>query len=218
MPTTERSRFAVPEGWKCVERIESETAGTRKASPAGSGIGVGANGPATEAATIAAAAEIALAPAAAGVAFERESFEAGLLARLAGGVDEEEAVVDDRRGAGAKFDGANPFVFGEAERNCEVVIEVGTVAGTSNSSLISTIRSGWPSCQPGVNSGVGGRSAGVGPGHVGVDPGLEQRDLLVGEAAFAMVGDGNRLGMPRRHVPREAVTAVTRSARFFTSL
>src|SRR5688500_699739 len=89
----------------------------------------GADGPTAETAAVAAAAEIALAASAPLVAFERQAIEARLLARLAGRVDEEEAVVNDGRRAGAKLDGADPFVFREAKRDREVMVEVGAVGG-----------------------------------------------------------------------------------------
>ena len=118
---------------------------------------------------------------------------------VGGGIGEVEDVVDDLAGGGAEFDGADPLVVGEVERNAEVAVDVGAVGGDGEGFVHFDDEVGSAELPAVGEVGEGWSFGGVALGHALFDPVLEGFDLVVGEAARVLIKIGGRLGFPGRH-------------------
>ena len=125
-----------------------------------------------------------------------------LLARAAGGVGEEQRVMDHASRGGLQLDGADPFVRGEVGGNDEVAVDVGAVGGHGKGGGHFQNQVGRAEL-PAIGVLRRERRFGrVAQRHAAVHPLLDERDLVGGEAALIAIRGPARLGLPGRHVAR----------------
>src|SRR5580700_2129878 len=105
----------------------------------------------------------------------------------AGDIGEVEHVVDGFGSAGADFDGANPLIFRQPDRDHEIAIDIGAACGNmvsvrkaDNQIRLAELPSGGKDRQRRGLAWISFR-------HAGFNPSLQQSDLTVRETALIAV-------------------------------
>ena len=200
-PITVFSLCGTPLGWKWVCIRKSEPLGSGIATPCGRKAGVvpGTHPPSPPLSALSGSPTVKMEPKPGNPGWPSTAI---LLARAAGGVGEEQRVMDHASRGGLQLDGADPFVGGEVGGDDEVAVDVGAVGGHGKGGGHFQNQVGRAEL-PGIGVLRHERRFGrIAQRHTSVHPLLDERDLVGGEAALIAIRGPAGLGLPGRHVAR----------------